>query len=221
MPITAGAASGRTFRVSESLPPNFRETIERNLQRHAFKPIDPERGELQSIGWVNIRQLLDTRLTLEKVLFRNLIALGLRIDRLTINQRLFRATLAQEIGKKLREKGVSNLSREERLVLEDKVRIDLIKRTQPATALYEMVWQLDTGVVFFGTGGQKIGLVFADLFAETFQVNVDPQYPYLRAQCWADRQKLGQELLELLPSPFSPDAPLEVIEAINAEEDEE
>lgn len=219
MPITAGTVSGRVWRVVETLPPNFKEMFERNLLRHAFKPIDPERGELQSTGWVNIRQLLDSRLTLEKVLFRNMIALGLRVDKLSINQRVFRATLAQEIGKKLREKERNELSREEKLVIEDKVRLDLIKRTQPTTAVYEMLWQLESGVVMFGSGSQKLGLIFSDLFAETFQVSVEPQLPFLRAQRWADRNRLGQELLELLPAPFSPEAPVDVVEAPVSEEE--
>lgn len=217
MPITAGAVSGRVWRVVETLPPNFKEIFERNLARHAFKPIDPERGQLQAVGWVNIKQLLDSRLTLEKVLFRNLIALGLRVDRLAINQRVFRATLAQEIGKKLREKG-KELSREEKLVIEDKIRLDLIKRTQPSTAVYELVWHLETGTVLFGSGSQKLGLIFSDLFSETFQVSVEPQLPYLRGQHWADRNRMGQELLELLPSPFSPEAPVDVVEAVQSDE---
>ena len=195
----------------ETIPPNFKETLERNLQRHAFQPIDPERGQLQSIGWVNARQILDSRLNLEKVLFGSLIVMALRVDRLSIKQKLFRATLAQEIAKVLREKQ-RRLSREEKLVIEDKVKMDLVKRTQPTTSTYEMAWRLEDGLVFFAATSQKLGMIFSDLFAETFQVAVEPQFPYLRAQSWADRQGQAQDLLELLPSPFSPEAPREVIE---------
>lgn len=220
MPLTAGTLSTRTWRILDQLPPNFKDVFERNLQRHAFKPIDPERGELQAMGWVNIRQMLDANLSLHKVLFGNLILLALRLDKLSINQRLFRALLAQEIGKLIREKGREKLSREEKLVIEDKIRLDLIKRTQPATAVYEMAWHMESGVVFFGATGERLNMAFADLFTETFQVAIEPQFPFLRAQRWADRQKLGTELLELLPAPFSPDAPVDVFEAISEGEDD-
>ncbi|HOE97688.1 MAG TPA: recombination-associated protein RdgC [Candidatus Sumerlaeota bacterium] len=212
MPLTHGTVSGRIYRVTDTLPNAFKEQFERNLARHAFKPIDPERGQLEAIGWVNIRQMLDSRLTLNKVLFGNLILVGLRIDKLTINQKLFRATLMQEIGRVMKEKDKRNLSKEERLVIEDKVRLELIKRTQPNTAVHEMAWHLEEGVVFFGTTGERMNMAFSDLFTETFQVGIEPQYPYLRAQRWAEKQGLGQDLLELLPSPFSPDAPVEVVE---------
>jgi len=212
MPLTAGTVTARTWRVLETIPQNFKELFERNLQRQAFRPIDPERGELESMGWVNARQMLDSNLNLSKVLFGNLIVLGLRVDKLVINQKLFRATLRQEIGRKLRELERERLSREEKLVIEDKVRMDLIKRTQPNTNVYEMVWRLETGHVFFGSTSEKLNQSFSDLFSETFQVSIEPQFPFLRAQRWADAQQLSAELLEVLPAPFSPDMPVDTVE---------
>ena len=219
MPLTAGSLTARIWRALDPLPPNFKEMFERNLQRHAFKPIDPERGELQAMGWVNIRQMLDSRLNLHKVLVRNTILLSLRVDKLAINQKMFRALLAEEIAKQLREKERKDLSREERLVIEDKVRLDLIKRTQPLTATYEAAWHLESGLVFFGSSGEKLNMAFSDLFSETFQVSIEPQFPFLRAQRWAERQGVSQELLELLPAPFSPDAPMDTVEVMPSDED--
>ncbi len=212
MPITAGTVSGRVWRVVETLPPNFKEMFERNLARHAFKPIDPERGQLQAVGWVNIRQLLDSRLTLEKVLFRNLIALGLRVDRLAINQRVFRATLAQEIGKKFREKG-KELSREEKLVIEDKIRLDLIKRTQPATAVYEMIWQLESGTVLFGSGSQKLGLIFPICSARLSSVGRTAIAVFARPTL-GRAQPPRPGAARTAPLAFSPEAPVDVVEAV-------
>lgn len=220
MPLTVGSLTTRIFRVLDPLPPNFKEMFERNLQRHAFKPMDPERGELTSMGWVNIRQMLDARLNLDKVFFRNTFLLALRQDKLAINQKLFRALLAEELAKVLRERNKENLSKEEKLIIEDKVRMDLIKRTQPATAVYEAAWHLESGLVFFGSTGERLNMMFADLFSETFQVSIEPQFPFLRAQRWAEKQGLAQELLELLPAPYSPEAPLDVFEVAASGDDE-
>ena len=141
------------------------------------------------------------------------------MDKLAINQKMFRALLAEEIAKQLREKERKDLSREERLVIEDKVRLDLIKRTQPLTATYEAAWHLESGLVFFGSSGEKLNMAFSDLFSETFQVSIEPQFPFLRAQRWAERQGVSQELLELLPAPFSPDAPMDTVEVMPSDED--
>jgi len=165
------------------------------------------------MGWVNIRQVLDTRLTINKVLFNNMIVLGLRVDEIKINQKLFRATLAQEVAKAIREnRGDGKFSREQRLALEEKVRLELLKAQPPTLAVYEIAWNLESGIVVFGSTATKMNVEFSELFSETFNVSIEPQFPFLRAQRWARRQKQEKELLELLPSPFSPDAPAEVVE---------
>jgi hypothetical protein len=173
------------------------------------------------MGWVNIRQMLDSRLSLSKVMFRNMFLLSLRSDKLAINQKLFRALLAETIAKTLREREKESLSKEEKLVIEDKVRMDLIKRTQPATATYEAAWHLESGLVFFGSTGERLCLTFSDLFTETFQVSIEPQFPFLRAQRWAEKQGLGQELLELLPAPYSPEAPVDTVEVMASTDGDE
>jgi hypothetical protein len=220
MPIIAGSLSGRLWKATETPPAQFAELFERNLKRNAFRPTDPERGRLISQGWVNIRQMLDAGPTLKKSLFRNIIALGLRVDRITINQRMFRAKLAEEMGRSLREKGHERLSDEQRKVIEEKVRQELLKAQPPSTAVYEMAWHLESGLVIFGATSHKLNTEFADLFAETFNVSIEPQFPFLRAQRWAKRQRQERELIELLPTPFSPRAPTDVIDATAGDEED-
>lgn len=163
------------------------------------------------MGWVNLRQVLDTRLTPTKVLFHNVIALALRVDRITINQRLFRATLAQEIAKVLRERRHERITREQRTAIEDQVRNELIKNQPPSMAIHEMGWHLESGRVLFGATGDKINAEFSELFTQTFSVRIEPQFPFIRAERWAKRQNQERDLLEALPAPFSPRAPAEVV----------
>lgn len=220
MPILAGSLSTRVWRVTDALPPQFSDTFERNLKRYAFKPINADKGQLRSMGWVNIRQVLDANLTMKKVLFDNVIALALRVDRVAINQRLFRATLAQEIAKALREKRESGgLTREQRTAIEDDVRMKLLKEQPPSMSVYEVAWHLESGNVFFSATGDKLNAEFSDLFTETFNMSLEPQFPFLRAQRLAKKARIEQELLELLPSPFSPQAPAEVVVMPVAEEE--
>lgn len=218
MPIIAGSLSGRVWRVVDSLPAGFTEVFERNLKRHAFKPVNTDRGHLRSIGWVNLRQVLDANLTAKKALFGNALALALRVDRITINQRLFRATFAQELAAELRQSKVKRLSPEQRGALEESIRMKLLKAQPPATAIHEFVWDLQRGLVFFGSTGEKINVEFSELFSETFNVSLEAQYPYLRAERWAKRQRQERDLMEVLPAPFSPNMPAEVIEIPQADE---
>lgn len=212
MTIIAGPFSGRIWRAVDSLPPHFDELVGRNLPRHAFKPVNTERGELRSMGWVNIRQLLDTRLTLPKVMIDGTLALGLRIDRVTINMRLFKATLAEEFVKVSKEKKREKLSREEKAAIEEQIKQKLIANQIPSTSLYELSWNLESGIILFTGGGDKLNMEFSDLFTETFNVSIEPQFPFYRAERYAKKQHLERELMEAFPTPFSPTAPAQVHE---------
>jgi hypothetical protein len=220
MPILSGNLSARWHRAIDPLPPNFAEAFERELRRHAFRPVDVEKGLLRSIGWVNIRQPLDAKLTLKKALFGGSIALGLRVDRVAVSQRLFRATLSETIAATMKEKKLARLTAEQRAAIEDEVRRNLLKAQTPSMAVHEMAWQLESGRVCFGATGDKLNAEFADLFGQTFGVGLEPQLPFLRAQRWAKRQRAERELLELAPAPYSPSAPAEVIEIDVGSEEE-
>jgi recombination associated protein RdgC len=227
MGILAGAFAGQVFRAGRGGEADLDDVrksefqLERRLERHSFRAIDPERGELVSMGWVNIRQLLDSRLNVEKVLFGDWIVLAVRIDAIRINQRVFWAKLAQAVAKKLRDAGRDTLSREERLVIEDEVRLGMIKRTEPRTVVIDVAWRIGDGLVLFGSSSAKAGMLFGMLFEECFEVRVSGGSAFQRAQRWADAHGLGQELLELLPAPMSPDAPGEAMAAVEDEDEEE
>lgn len=211
MAITHGSLSARVWRVTEALPPHFQETFERNIKRYAFKPINADKGETHSVGWVNPRQVLDHNLNLNKVLMNNTIVIAYRLDRITLNARAYKATLFQETQKAEREVKPQSLTSDQREALKDKVKLDMLKVQSPSMAVYEIAWKLETGLVFFGASGAKLNENLADLFTQTFGVGLEPQLPYIRGERWAKRQKLDRELREVLPAPFSPEAPAEVV----------
>ena len=217
MPIIAGPLSARIWRVRDSLPPHFTDLFQQGLKRNAFRPIDTGKGQLRSMGWVNIRQILDSKMTVDKVLFRDVIAVALRVDRITINARVFRATLSEKIGAALREEKRKKLTSEERGVIEEQVRMELANAQAPSTSIHEMAWHLESGVVFFGATSEHLNIAFADLFGQTFTLALEPQLPYLRAESWARKQGRESELAGLRPGAFSADAPSEVIHPVSAQ----
>lgn len=211
MAITHGSLSARIWRVTEPLPPEFREAFDRNIRRYAFRPVRTEKGETHSSGWVNARQVLDPNLSLEKALVGNTIILGHRIDRVTINARAFKARLWQETAKAERAAKPQGLKSEERDALKEKLKLEMVAAQTPSMTVHEIAWRLDSGLVFFGAPGAKANENLSDLFTQTFGVSIEPQLPFVRAERWAKRQKAERELREVLPSPFSPDAPAEVV----------
>lgn len=214
MPITNGSLSGRIWRVTEPLPPQFTDVFARNLKRFAFRPLDPQKGVPEEFGWVNVRQPLDSELTLNKAQFRNIIALALRVDRVSLNMRLFKAKLAQEIEQVVKSKPTrEKLSDEQRAVIEEKIKVELLKNQTPSMSIYEMAWNMESGLVIFSASSERINAMFAELFSQTFNLSLEPQAPWFRAAKWAARQRADRALREALPSPFSPKAPAQIVDA--------
>jgi len=205
--LIAGPLSAAFWRVTEPLPPDFAQAAERHLKRLAFKPLDPARGPGRSVGWVHISQILDSGLTLRRVRFGDVIALGLRVDRLALNPRLFRAAVAQELARAEREKGAEAVTGRLRAAREAKVRLELLRVQTPTTAVYDVAWHLQQGVVVFGSTSARLNAEFGELFGQTFGVAIEPATPLDRAVAWARRQRMEPELAAALPAALSPAMP--------------
>ncbi len=203
MPITIGTLSCRLFRVDGKPPTNFRDTYPLQIKRYAYHPPKVEEGEMRSMGWVNPRRILHTDMTLDEVLLDEWLILALRIDKITLNGRLFKARVFEEMDRVRKEKQRDRLSRDERVALQNQVQMEMAKRQTPSTAIQEMAWNLRSGQVVFTATGDKLCLEFQEYFSETFSLALEPLCPYIRAEVVARNRSLQSELLSSQPAAFS------------------
>jgi len=211
MSLTTGTVSCRSYLV-EKIPtgPDFIKRVDTELARHSFRPVRVDRSP-RSMGWVNVRDVLDTNLTMDKIQFGNYIVLGLRVDKVAINNKMLRAHFLRKLRDLLKQRQNRKLGREERAALLENTRIELMEAQSPATSLYEMAWGLESGHVYFSTSGNAINDEFADLFHDTFHASITPMFPFLRAQTQAEQEGMMAELLDTEPSSFSPLANVRII----------
>lgn len=203
MSLTSGAITARPYIVTTPPEAGFLDEIETDLQRYAFKPVKPEQSPT-SMGWVHPRDVLDTDLTVDKVLFEDFLVLGLRVDKLSVNSRLLKAHFNIERNKFLKDRGAKKLSRDERSALLERVKLSLMKESSPSTSFYEMAWNLRTHHVYFSGTSQTLNQEFSDLFGETFHVRIMPLLPYIRATQIAERDGLKEDLLAADPARLAP-----------------
>ena len=205
MPLTSGSITCRAYFLA--VPPATKDFLDegiRDMQRHAFHPPQAERGQVRSIGWVNPRNILDSKLTPEKILFEDFIVLGLRIDRITLNSRIVKARFNEAVREAIKERRKSGLGREERVAILEKVKADLLAKQTPSTSIYEMAWNVKTHRVYFSATSESLNLEFCDLFSDTFHTSLTPFFPFLRAETKAKKEGMTEALLESLPARFSP-----------------
>ncbi|NQU43696.1 recombination-associated protein RdgC [bacterium] len=203
MSLISGAISARVYRVEEPPARDALHELGKDLKRYAFQPVRVDRSP-RSMGWVSPRNLLDTDLAIEKVLFEDFVVLGLRLDKVTVNAKLLKAYYQQAVQKLLKDQQRKQLSRDERAALMERTKIDLMAQQSPTTSLYEMAWNLTSHHVYFSATSTALNTEFADLFQETFHTGLTPLFPYLRAEPKAQKEGLAEALMQLEPSILSP-----------------
>jgi recombination associated protein RdgC len=204
MPIGSGSLSCRCFHVAGTPPANFRDVYPLEIERHSFKPPQVDRGEMRSAGWVNPRRILDTHISLDQALLGERLILAIRVDAISLNSRIYKARLLEEMAKFRKDSGRERLSRDERNALEEKLQIAMARKQSPSTAIYEMAWNLKTREVIFTATGDRACMTFAEIFTETFGLAVEPRLPFLRAEKAAKKLNLQGELLASMPAILTP-----------------
>ncbi len=204
MPITMGSLSCRLFRVDGKPSANFRDTFPKQIHRYRYQPPRVDDGEMRSIGWVNPRRILQTDIDLDQVLMGEWLTLALRIDKIALNSRLFKARLYEVMDQVRKEKHRDRLSRDERSAIQNQVQLEMARKQTPSTIIHEMAWNLkDSTLIFTGTS-DKLCLEFQEFFNETFDLAMEPLCPFIRADKASQKLKLGRELLAVQPAAFSP-----------------
>lgn len=200
-PLTHGSATLREFYVDGDRPENWR-AFETPLSRYAFRPIAIDKGETRSAGWVNPRQVLDNDVSLDKLKVGPWLLLALRQDRLALNARIFRARRDLAMTEAAAKAKKTQLSKNERQAVEDKVKLDMLRAQTPSTQIIEAAWHPDEEVVYVAAASEAITLVFSDLFVATFGLTLMPGVAGIRSLRWAESNGCADRLDELTPSVF-------------------
>lgn len=147
------------------------------VRRHAFKPIAAERGDRESFGWVNPRNLLASDYTWDDVVDGHLVYLAVRTDKKAFSKAIFRARRDAQIAEVCKAKGIERITRQQRLAIEEELTAQMLKEATPTTAVTELVWDRNTGEVFIGATSGKLCDRIADLFQSTFDRRLVPSWP--------------------------------------------
>lgn len=181
-----------------------REAVARAVGRRAFREAEADGlAVAQSFGWVGIHDPLATELTPADLFFQQYLVVGFRYDRRTVPAKLLwlERRRAEEALKA--ERGAERLGKADRQQIKSDVEARLLARALPAPRLFDCVWNLETGRLYFSGKLRVATEAFGAVFRETFGVAPVPLIPYLAAE----HTGLAPHLLEALraaePSRFT------------------
>lgn len=164
------------FTVEGELTCSPEELLDRARQ-HCFTDIDDDFAELSS-GWVSVGNLLDNGLVAGPVLVGDCLTLSLRIDQRKVSTAVLKKMCMKEEARIRAERQVPKLSRDQRLEIKENMRLQLVKKAVPTPAIYDLVWNLADGVVYFFSTSAKVAAFLEDIFKACFGLYLQQQIPY-------------------------------------------
>lgn len=181
MGAISGTLTYKLFFVQGELPSDWKESFVRNVERHAFQPLEPHDEEEESMGWVMIDRPLHTDFDLYSMLFDHFINLSLRQDRFVVPSALLNAHLAEATREYLAENEKKKLSKFEKNDLKEMVKRRLKEQQLPRMRIIDMSWDIRAGRVRFWSQSNKMCEIFQGFFEDTFGLKLLPGNPYINA----------------------------------------
>lgn len=173
------------FQVMGDIPEgDLFEWSSQSLVKKAFKPID-NRAEESSVGWVHMDDMEQGSFDSPRAFWRdNYTVFSLRRDLRKIPSVLFKSEMERAEQDFLAKNPTLNrVPKGEKESLREAVRSALFSKTLPSPTTYDVVWDRNTGVVFFSSLSPKAIDMLETLFKETFEgLRLVLIHPFKRAE---------------------------------------
>ena len=137
-----------------------------------FRSIDEQPAPEPSVGWVRSGSFSSTDFRPETVCFGPVILLRMRIDRKRLPTNAVKVRLQEALG----EMG-GKVARSARDSLRQEIEKELLARTVPTTAVFEVYWRPDEEVLLLSSTAAAAHDSFTSLFRRTFGVTPQAATP--------------------------------------------
>ncbi|WP_084185211.1 recombination-associated protein RdgC [Desulfonatronum thiodismutans] len=182
------ASTGLTrYRLPDEVGDEVLSNVQLRLKRFAFVDIDQSMEE-RSFGWVCFDDLLDAEWVTAGPEKGPYLAFSLRLDTRRVPPAVFKKHFMIALRERMAQlagEGKKFLSKDQKTELRDQVRQRLLMRSLPIPAVFDVVWSVRDNRVYLATTNTKVRTLFEELFAKTFEVELEALTPVV----------LGLELL--------------------------
>ena len=160
-----------------------RGRIAKAVTKRAFRESEAGIGDpRQSWGWVTVHDPLLTSFTPADLFFHHYLVVGFRYDKRLVPPKLLMLERRRLENERKAARGVTKLGAAERREIKDEIAERLVARALPNPRLFDVVWNLQTGRIYFSGKLRAAREAFGDCFRETFGVAPLPLIPYLAAE---------------------------------------
>lgn len=180
MGFLTGSASFVRFTVEGQAQEPFWDWVAERIAALSFHDIDDTIDEY-SIGWVSVVNMFDADFNFASYAAADYVALSMRVDERKVSPSVLKKYVAKEEERIKLEREVPRLSRAARLEIRERVKAELVRKSPPIPAVYDLVWNPGACTVHFFSTNKKAIAQVEELFKETFSLNLALEVPYTSA----------------------------------------
>ena len=203
MGLLSASCSFTRFRILDPVPQELWGQIPAKLKQYAIQDID-DIPEERAWDWTCFEDMLDTSWQSSPPEKGEYLSFALRLDTRRIPTAVLKKHLQLALHKEElqnREQGKKFISRERRTELRDQVRLRLLGRFLPIPAVFDVVWNTSTNLVYLASTQTKVAELFMNHFTLSFDLHLEPLTPYSLATTMLDEQAMTK-LDMLQPTSF-------------------
>ncbi len=203
MGLLSASCSFTRFRILDPVPQELWEQIPAKLIQYAIQDID-DIPEERAWGWTCFEDMLDTSWHSAPPHKGEYLAFALRLDTRRIPAAVLKKHLQLALRKEElhnKEQGKKFISRDRRTELRDQVRLRLLGRFLPIPAIFDVVWNTSTNIVYLASTQTKVAELFMNHFTLSFDLHLEPLTPYSLATTMLDEPAMTR-LDMLQPTSF-------------------
>ena len=180
MSFQKASTSFTRFRIIDDIPADLWASIPEKLRQYAFIDID-DIAEERASGWTNFDDMLDTEWRQSPPEKGDFLSFSLRLDTRRIPPAVLRKHVRlalRDEEERIKELGKKFIGRERKKEIQEQVKLRLMGRFLPIPAEFQVVWNTQTGRVYFASTQTKMIEMFLDLFTRTFELRLEQLLPY-------------------------------------------
>ncbi len=201
MGILSASVSITRYKVEGTLKSPVMEKVLEGLKHNTIADIDQEPVET-SAGWTSTNQPFFPDFEGSSFVLGPHFIFSLRIDTKRVPTKVVQKYVAMETKKKLIESGREYISREEKKMLKDHVINMLYRRVPAVPSIYDLIWNHETGSVWFFSSLKGANETVETLFLKSFNLTLVRLFPFTSALYDADLSD-GQKDAVMATTPTS------------------
>lgn len=204
MSFLKSSTSFTRYRVVDEVPASLWSELPEKLKQFGMKDID-ELPEQKGWGWVSFEDMLDVEwLENPPQKGAEYMTFALRVDTRRVPPAVVKKHLglmlkAEEL--KVKAAGKTFVSRERKKEIKEQVIFVLNKRFLPIPAEFQVIWNVNAGLVYIASVQPKLLELFEEYFVHSFGLHLEQLTPYGLAMQFLSEAEL-ERLDDIEPTSF-------------------